>query len=219
MDTRLYETILNDGLNLSSPSAALSEQLSDGLGSTESLLSSLSNTPVDPTVVNNAATELQSASSTLVSAMSHINKMAGDSPRLIGLAESVNRIDAAVNQLPSSCFNSTALFGSVNGDADDCMNKIGVTASSINQCIAQYQAGEKTQEQLESCLSAQSTDLKKHVDCVEKTIQREIALLKELKAKLNARAMAQLIWGQWDSPCVKDTLKTVLPSSIQQILP
>ncbi len=219
MNSDIYNKILSNGLQMSSPSIDVGNNALVAVNQADSVLAPLENLGViDNDILQSTRSSLSKANSGVTSTVSHIALTANDSLRLSSMTNQVNNLDAQVQGVPSSCFNSEALFSSVNGGSDELFTALGDIAGQISQKVADYLSGVINISELESFLSNTWGFLQSNIDGLASKLAAENQLLTELKNKIQASSMAQSIEALWKNPCTQSVLDTTLPSDIKSLL-
>ncbi|WP_140347607.1 DUF7217 family protein [Vibrio parahaemolyticus] len=219
MNIDIYNKIRTSGLSMTSPAVDVGNQALNQVNQADQALQPLENLGViDLGVLQDARNALSSANNGLTGSVSHIANTANDSLRLSSMAQQVNKLDALSNQVPSSCFNSEALFASVNGACDELFNQIGSLASDISSKVADYFSGVISISELESFLSGIGGMLSEAVDGLASKLAAESELLNEMAEKIKASSLAQSIEALWKNECTQAVLDTTLPPDIKALL-
>lgn len=218
MNIDIYNKIKSGGLAMTSPSVGVGNQAISQLNQVSDALGPLESLGVDLAVLNSAKASLSLANASLTGGVSHIASTASDSLRLGSLAAQANRLDALVGSVPSSCFNTEALFATVNGAVDEAFNAINGVASDLSSKIADFISGNLSLAELESALSSIGDELQAGLDSIKGMIDKELALLTELGEKIQASSLAQSIEALWNNPCTQAVLDQTLPSDIKALL-
>ncbi len=216
MNINIYNQIRSTGLNMTSPAVGVGNAALAEVNAADAALQPLEDLGVvDTDILQQARSSLGQANSSLTGGVSQIATTANDSLRLSGMAQQVNRVDALVGQVPSSCFNTEAMFASVNGACDELFNAVGDVAKQISDKVAAYLAGSVDLSELESFLSGVGSALQGSLDGLADKFASETALLQELKDKIEASSLAQSIEALWNNPCTQAVLDTTLPPDIK----
>ncbi len=219
MNSDIYNKILSNGLQMSSPSIDVGNSALVAVNHADSVLAPLENLGViDNDILQSTRSSLSKANSGVTSTVSHIALTANDSLRLSSMTNQVNNLDALVYGVPSTCFNSEALFSSVNGVCDEALNTISDTAEQISEKVADYTNDLISASELEAFLSSMAVFFQSDVDSLALQLIAENALLTELKNKIQASSTAQSIEALWKNPCTQSVLDTTLPSDIKALL-
>lgn len=219
MNIAIYNQIRSSGLNMTSPAVDVGNQAILAVNQADQALQPLEALGViDTGILQSTKQSLQLANSSVTGSVSHIAGTAGDALRLSSMAQQVNKLDALSNAVPSSCFNTEALFSSVNGGCDEMFNGIGNIAGGISKKVADYIAGSISTSELEAYLSGVGADLQSGMDDLTNRLTSELELLTDLKDKIQSSSLAQSIESLWNNPCTKSVLDTTLPPDIKALL-
>lgn len=219
MNIDLYKHIQANGLNMTSPAVGIGNNALSAVNQADNALQPLENLGlVDVNILQSARQTLNMANSSVTGTVSHIAQTANDSLRLSSMASQVNKLDALVNVVPSSCFNSEALFASVNGACDELLNSIADTSAQITNKVSDYLNGLIDTSALEAFLAGIGNSLQSFLDDLSAKLLAELELLNELKDKIQASSLAQSILALWNNPCTQAVLDTTLPPDIKALL-
>lgn len=218
MNIDIYNKIKSGGLAMTSPSVDVGNQAISQLNKVSDALGPLESLGVDLAVLDSVKASLSLANAGLTGGVSHIASSASDSLRLGSLAAQANRLDAMVGSVPSSCFNTEALFATVNGAVDDAFNAINSVANDLSRKIADFISGDLSLSELELILSTVGDELKAGLDSISGMIDKELGLLAELGEKIQACSLAQSIEALWSNPCTQAVLDQTLPPDIKALL-
>ena len=219
MNQNLYKNILENGLTLKSPSAAIGSNALSEIRKTEEALKPFEALgTIDSNVLRDTKNALNIANTGLSSSVSHITNSANKSLQHVSLAKQVNRLDSTINLVPSSCFNSEALFGSVTGACDHLFNGISDMTKGITAKISGFVSGVISQLELEAYLKKMSGLINAATEKISDLLKAETELLNEILSKIKASSLAQSIEALWNDPCAKSILNQTLPAEIKAFI-
>ncbi|MBF4249585.1 DUF7217 family protein [Vibrio anguillarum] len=219
MNIDIYNKIKSGGLVMTSPAVDVGNQALSQVNQADQALEPLESLGIiDLGVLQTARSALSLSNSSLTGSVTHIASTANDSLRLSSMAQQVNKLDALSNQVPSSCFNSEAMFASVNGACDELFNQIGGVASEISKKVSDYLSGLIDASELESYLAGVGGLLQGGIDGLASKLSSETGLLKEMAEKIQASSLAQSIEALWKNECTQGVLDTTLPPDIKALL-
>lgn len=219
MNVDIYNKIRTAGLDMSSPAIGVGNQAISAVNQADQALQPLEALGViDSNLLQGVRSSLNLANGSLIGSVSHITSTANDALRLSSMAQQVNKLDALSSAVPSSCFNTEALFASVNGACDEMFDGIGGMANDISKKVSDYLLGVISSSELEAFLSGISSEIQAGIDFLSDRLESETALFSELKDKVLASSLAQSIESLWNNPCTQSILETTLPPDIKALL-
>ncbi|MCS6257465.1 DUF7217 family protein [Shewanella baltica] len=219
MNIDLFKKIQSGGLSFSSPSIGVGNQAISAVNQADNALSPLESLGVvNPGILSSTRQLLSSTNGSLLGNVSQITAMSNDTLRLSSMAQQANKLDALTNQVPSSCFNTEALFATVNGACDEFFNAIGDAANSIIEKVAAYFSGSMSSSALESFLSGVAEIFKSALSSIADRFSAEQSFLTDMKNKLMASSLAQSIEALWKNDCTRAALDMTLPDNIKALL-
>lgn len=219
MNIDLFKKIQSGGLSFSSPSIGVGNQAISAVNQADNALRPLESLGVvNPDILASTRQLLSSANGSLLGNVSQITAMSNDTLRLSSMAQQANRLDALTNQVPSSCFNTEALFATVNGACDEFFNAIGDAANSIVEKVAAYFSGSMSSSALESFLSGIAEMFHSAMSSLAERFAAEQRFLTDMKNKLMASSLAQSIEALWKNDCTRAALDKTLPENIKALL-
>lgn len=219
MNIDLFKKIQSGGLSFSSPSIGVGNQAISAVNQADNALRPLESLGVvNPDILASTRQLLSSANGSLLGNVSQITAMSNDTLRLSSMAQQANRLDALTNQVPSSCFNTEALFATVNGACDEFFNVIGDAANSIVEKVAAYFSGSMSSSALESFLSGIAEMFHSAMNSIAERFAAEQRFLADMKNKLMASSLAQSIEALWNNDCTRAALDKTLPENIKALL-
>ncbi|MGI2068107.1 DUF7217 family protein [Shewanella sp. MF08487] len=219
MNIDLFKKIQSGGLSFSSPSIGVGNQAISAVNQADNALSPLESLGVvNPGILSSTRQLLSSTNGSLLGNVSQITAMSNDTLRLSSMAQQANKLDALTNQVPSSCFNTEALFATVNGACDEFFNAIGDAANSIIEKVAAYFSGSMSSSALESFLSGIAEIFQSALSSIADRFSAEQSFLTDMKNKLMASSLAQSIESLWNNDCTRAALDMTLPDNIKALL-
>ncbi|MFM2477370.1 hypothetical protein [Celerinatantimonas sp. MCCC 1A17872] len=215
----VYQSILTQGLSLTSPAVAVGQTTINALTTADAALEPLtSRLDLDVSVIDEARSVINSANSTATSSVSTIASRAEDSLRLGSLTRYVNQIDAYVNDVPSSCYNTQSAFSSVFGSCDDYFDSMTGYANTLTDKVADFLSGSLGSSDFENYLASLGDLFSPMVDGISNLLSKEASVISEIEAKVKASSLAQSIASLWNDSCTQELMATTLPDDIQGLL-
>ncbi|MCF1457747.1 MAG: guanine nucleotide-binding protein subunit alpha [Shewanella sp.] len=213
LNTQLYDK-LRGGLSLTSPASGAIAQASGELSSVQGQLSALPGG-----IGDSYAAKLASAQSRVSDINQHIEGQKSNLLTQMNQSVLVNRVDAALGQVPSPCMNMLAGTGLLSGDFNDRFAGLTEQAGAMAQALADYAAGVIDLTQLQGLLDEATALVDGLSDSLNQALANELAHLQELKQKIQAMSLTQALESLWNDPCVQGVLDQTLPDDIKGLLP
>ncbi|MCL9783663.1 hypothetical protein M9194_19750 [Vibrio sp. S4M6] len=220
MSIDIYKAIMQGGgLNLSSPSITLG---SDAIRDITSLQTSLDDPLLEPlvdsSVLSATKSTINTANISANSSLDHMTTTVNDSLILTSRSNAINKLDARVDGLPKGCDNTSNLFGSIQGEADEAFTQAQSKANELNKGIADFLEDKISSTELESMMTSASSSIGTAVASISSLTNGEQSLGMTLLDKLAAYSQSQTIETLWKDPCTQGVLQTVLPKNIKDLL-
>ncbi|PSU24486.1 hypothetical protein CTM97_00640 [Photobacterium phosphoreum] len=219
MNTDIYNIIKERGLGLQSPTLNIitdtTSELTKALASVRRLpvIAPPLTTGVPQSFINNMTASLASATACTSQSAIHIQDNLKNVFTSITQSSMVNNLESM-----ESCANLTNLTGSITGEIDDFLISIKHVATQQIKGIEDYLKGLINEVDLQSYLNdliAQLEPLKKSIlDIFEK----ETALFRDLKNKIESSSLAKSLEALWNNPCAQMLLDHTLPDDLKGLL-
>ncbi|MCD9474069.1 hypothetical protein [Photobacterium phosphoreum] len=219
MNTNIYNIIKERGLGLQSPTLNIitdtTSELTKALTSVRRLpvIAPPLTTGVPQSFINNMTASLASATACTSQSAIHIQDNLKNVFTSITQSSMVNNLESM-----ESCANLTNLTGSITGEIDDFLISIKHVATQQIKGIEDYLKGLINDVDLQSYLNdliAQLEPLKKSIlDIFEK----ETALFRDLKNKIESSSLAKSLEALWNNPCAQMLLDHTLPDDLKGLL-
>ena len=220
LNVNLYQHIMNNGLQITSPAVDTGRDVTNSLTSLESALNNplLESAGINTSTLANARSMVTGATGSVSGNVSKMAQQAQNAIQMSSMAQQVNQLDALANQVPSSCANTTELFGSLQGEADAAFAILSDGASQMMGAINEFLAGVISASQLETVLAAASVLIGDAERELTELLAKELAKAAELLEKIKASSLAQSITALWANPCSKAVMNDVLPADVKAVL-
>lgn len=219
MNDELYDEILNNGLGLNSPSLDLASKTITILNQANESVDSLpvSEIPGDKLVPEELIEETHNAINGAVdgvtSSQIHMQSQLDSIFAIINDSASVNRIEDV-----DGCAYLTEATGSVLGEVDTFLQEIVKVALKQMGAITAYLAAQIDVDQLTTLLQGLNSSYDEFENAMAKLISDEVALINELRNKLESSSLAQSLELLWSDPCAQAVLDQTLSPELKDIL-
>lgn len=221
LNLNIYQHIMNNGLTISNPAVDAGRETSSQLMALETALSNpaLDLLGIDLAVLTSARDSIASTNTNITGSVNAMATTADSAIQMSSMAQQVNRLDAMSDAVPSSCSNTTELFGSIQGENDAAFAVVDESASALSQAIIDFMGGVIELDEFETLLTTLSDYMSAADGDISSLLSKETAKASEIKNKITSSAIAQNIAMLWDNPCSKAVMNDVLPDEIKGLLP
>lgn len=213
LNTQLYQK-LRGGLAVTSPATAAISGASNDIGNAKQQLSQLPGGLGDVYIA-----KLDTAQMQINKANGHIEGQKSTVLTQLGQADMVNRLDTFTDQVPAGCMNTLGATGMLTGAFNDLFQGMADNASAMSKALADYLSGAIDLSRLQSLLDGLGSELDGFGDKLSSGLSKELALLAELKEKVQAMSQSQALENLWNNPCAKAVLDQTLPDDVKGLLP
>lgn len=221
LNLNIYQHIMNNGLTISNPAVNAGRKTSKQLMALEKALNNpaLDLLGINLAVLTSARDRIASTNTNITGSVNAMATTADNAIQMSSMAQQVNRLDAMSDAVPSSCSNTTELFGSIQGENDTAFATVDKAANALSQAITDFMSGAIELDEFETLLTTQSNYMSAADSKISSLLNKEAAKASEIKNKIKSSAIAQNIAMLWNNPCSKAVMNDVLPDEIKGLLP
>lgn len=221
LNLNIYQHIMSNGLTISNPAVDAGRETSSQLMALETALNNpaLDFLGIDSAVLASARDSIASTNTNITGSVNAMATTADNAIQMSSMAQQVNRLDAMSEGVPSSCANTSELFGSIQGETDEAFSMVAESVGSLSQAIMDFIGGLIELDEFETLLATLSDGMSKAESEISGLLSKEVAKAAEIKNKITSSAIAQNIAMLWDNPCTKAIMSNVLPDDIKGLLP